>query len=389
MEAPQEKPTTENRGVLTRVAKILASVPFASSVVAAIAVACIVGTLLPQGSQVQQYLGKNPDAKGLMSLLDVAGLTHVYSAWWFIGLLLLLSASLAICSFRRYLAAMRQTGRPRGRAFGSLITHISMLLVLGGGVVRTIWGERGQIAFYEGETVQTFVVNGQRTDLPFSIHLVDFEIEFYDAKENESLLIHWADREQHWSTPVLINETSTFVPKGEDSNPENTFAVQILRRVPDFVIDSSTGAIASRSDQLRNPAVQVEVIHQNSTNTQWVFALRPGFDMHGPNPSAKLEFQYHVQAAVLERQMVKDYRSTLQIIENDTVVKAKTIEVNAPLSYKGYTFYQSGYNAKDPTWTSLQVVKDPGVPLVYTGFLLMILGLITVFYLYPHGRHGE
>jgi predicted MFS family arabinose efflux permease len=53
------------------------------------------------------------------------------------------------------------------------------------------------------------------------------------------------------------------------------------------------------------------------------------------------------------------------------------------MKYGGYTFYQTGYDPKDPTWTSLQVVRDPGVPLVYAGFAFLIAGLFTVFYLNP------
>ena len=57
--------------------------------------------------------------------------------------------------------------------------------------------------------------------------------------------------------------------------------------------------------------------------------------------------------------------------------------MNSPFSYKGYTFYQSGYNPQDLSWTSLQVVRDPGVPLVYAGFALIIGGLFIVFYVNP------
>ena len=80
---------------------------------------------------------------------------------------------------------------------------------------------------------------------------------------------------------------------------------------------------------------------------------------------------------------IKDYKSHLQIIENDKVVLEKTIEVNAPLSYKGYSFYQASYDPNDMTYTLLQVVNDPGVPVVYAGFALMILGLTIVFYVCP------
>lgn len=40
---------------------------------------------------------------------------------------------------------------------------------------------------------------------------------------------------------------------------------------------------------------------------------------------------------------VKDWKSTLTVLEDKKPVLSKIIEVNHPLSYKGYVFYQSGY----------------------------------------------
>lgn len=40
---------------------------------------------------------------------------------------------------------------------------------------------------------------------------------------------------------------------------------------------------------------------------------------------------------------VKDWKSTLSLIKNSKIIMTKTIEVNHPLSYKGFVFYQSGY----------------------------------------------
>ncbi|MFW6140735.1 MAG: cytochrome c biogenesis protein ResB [Acidobacteriota bacterium] len=40
---------------------------------------------------------------------------------------------------------------------------------------------------------------------------------------------------------------------------------------------------------------------------------------------------------------VKDWKSTLSVIEKNQAVLTKTIEVNHPLSYRGCRFYQSGY----------------------------------------------
>lgn len=40
---------------------------------------------------------------------------------------------------------------------------------------------------------------------------------------------------------------------------------------------------------------------------------------------------------------VKDWKSTLSVIKNSQNLLTKTIEVNHPLSFKGFVFYQSGY----------------------------------------------
>ena len=38
---------------------------------------------------------------------------------------------------------------------------------------------------------------------------------------------------------------------------------------------------------------------------------------------------------------VKDWKSTVTVLENENPVLTKTVEVNHPLSYKGFVFYQS------------------------------------------------
>ena len=80
---------------------------------------------------------------------------------------------------------------------------------------------------------------------------------------------------------------------------------------------------------------------------------------------------------------IKDFKSWLQVIEGGEVVKEKTIEVNHPLTHEGYAFYQSSYDKDRERWSGIEVVKDPGVPLVYAGFLFLVLGLIGIFYVQP------
>jgi cytochrome c biogenesis protein ResB len=80
---------------------------------------------------------------------------------------------------------------------------------------------------------------------------------------------------------------------------------------------------------------------------------------------------------------IKAFKSTIEVIENGVVVGTPTIAVNSPFSRGGYSFYQTSYNPDDLTYSALQVVRDPGIPIVYAGFALMMAGLTLVFCVGP------
>jgi cytochrome c biogenesis protein len=62
----------------------------------------------------------------------------------------------------------------------------------------------------------------------------------------------------------------------------------------------------------------------------------------------KFETEYYPDGSV------RDWKSTLTVIENEKPILSKIIEVNHPLSYKGYVFYQSSYGW-DWTNTSVEI----------------------------------
>src|SRR5689334_1991237 len=179
---------------------LLASVKFAVSVVVIIALACLVGTLIPQGTEVAAYVQHNPAAANRMEWLSRLGLTNVYYSAWFVGLLCVLASSVATCSVRRFATVRRTTGFAQRRALGSMITHISILLILTGGVIRGVWGEKGYIELREGQTLAQFQEGKGPKTLPFALHLADFKIETYDEpKKNEAddsnqLVVEWTEK---------------------------------------------------------------------------------------------------------------------------------------------------------------------------------------------------
>lgn len=388
-------PGKPGKSATAKLIDTLASVKFAVGVVVVIAVVCIAGTLLPQGADVAAYLRRYPDAAGRMELFGSLGLTHVFHSWWFIGLLCLLASTMMVCSSRRFNTVRRTTGYARGRALGSMLTHISMLLILAGGVVRGIWGQKGYIELREGDTKAQFVVENGETPLPFALHLSKFEIETdtpqdkTDTDDGNHLLIAWPDRNLKVSLPIKVDVDQQFAD----------FHIKILKYVPDFVIDMATKEVTSRSDEPRNPAILVAVDGPTYRNHRWMFAKFPDFVMHTPDGEptgpCPLEMVYEDRAAARPRVIdgpIKNFRSTLDVVEgDDAVVQGRILEVNSPFTYKGYTFYQAGYNPDDLTYTSLEVVKDPGVKIVYAGFSLLIVGLFVVFYFNPwlNGRREK
>jgi cytochrome c biogenesis protein ResB len=62
------------------------------------------------------------------------------------------------------------------------------------------------------------------------------------------------------------------------------------------------------------------------------------------------------------------------------------ISMNEPLKLNGYTFYQAGFDNDTegkPAASAFSVNYDPGRSTKYTGSLLMVLGMISMFYFKP------
>lgn len=77
------------------------------------------------------------------------------------------------------------------------------------------------------------------------------------------------------------------------------------------------------------------------------------------------------------------YESDVTVVDPNNPGESITISMNEPLKYQGFTFYQSSFQEDEmgrPTMSILSVNRDPGRPWKYLGSLLIVLGIIHLFY---------
>lgn len=189
--------------------------------------------------------------------------------------------------------------------------------------------------------------------LPFEIHLNDFRIEYYPP-----LLLVDTDDGKSWKLKPVETDAS-FQLDGRAS-------LKILNIYKNFKIDMDKGAYDDPHPG-SNPAVQVLITYPDGTeHKKYAFENFPGH----MGESKEFTLRYVTQG------MVKDYFSDLQVIADGEVMLEKTIEVNHPLYYGGYHFYQSSYDDKAGRYTVLSVTSDSGLAAVFTGFALMCGGAV-------------
>jgi cytochrome c biogenesis protein ResB len=80
------------------------------------------------------------------------------------------------------------------------------------------------------------------------------------------------------------------------------------------------------------------------------------------------------------------YESDVSLHDDaESVTIEKTISMNKPLDYKGWRIFQASY-ILDPELgeaSVFSIAKNPGIPFIYTGSLVILLGVILLFYFHP------
>lgn len=362
----------------------------------------VLGTLIPQNIEKWRYVevfGHHGYA-----IIKYCQLQDVYHSWWYLGILCLLSLNILSCLISKIRAKNRNlidklanfklyqniiinktirnieniirdklnnikykvTCKEKGNGVwhiygekgrlnkaGHFFTHISLLLILFGGLIGSLWGYyRDYLKITVGETV----------DIPggnFKIRADNFEIKYYPNSSKvssyESKLTVMEKGKEVLAKTIKVNHPLKYKGYGfyQSSYGTSKLGIKITNKkgkseyyligigkkiklgesnlyfkvekfLPDLVVEGTR--IYSKSQDLNNPAARVSIYREkeNLTKSFWLFYKYP------------------------------DYHRNLNW--NNEEMEFKLVDMQP--------------------YTELQVVKDRGLFLVYPGFLLLMTGII-------------
>jgi hypothetical protein len=147
--------------------------------------------------------------------------------------------------------------------------------------------------------------------------------------------------------------------------------------------------------EARNPALHATLRSGEEERSLWVGVGAPREIMLGDIP---VVLDYGAKQHALGFNVkLEDFReinypgiSMAQSFESDVIVTApdktfsRMISMNNPLKVHGYKLFQSSFQRGARETSIFSVARDPGVPVVYAGSLILVVGLILIFFVKPY-----
>ncbi|AJE04209.1 cytochrome c biogenesis protein ResB [Geobacter pickeringii] len=408
--------TNSNRGFLQALWDFFCSLKLAISLLILLAATSIIGTIIPQGQLRPEYLQTISQAK--LKLYSTLGFFDMYHSWWFMLLLYLFTVNIVACSIKRLprvwkiiseptlvmtdsfekSLALTHDFKPGGDAatlrdkmvaflkaefaapvvtehdgeyhlfaqkapysrLGVYVVHLSIVIIFIGALIGSFFGFKGFVNITEGgsvSAVQTF--SGQRINLGFSVKCDDFKATFYDTgapKEFRSVLtVTDNGRVVIDKRPVIVNDPLTY--KGI------TFYQSSYGQAEE-------GGLFHFTVRDRKGGAPVKI--------------SAGYGEKKPLPDGSM--MQVLEATQEVSQFVPQFNGPAARIE----VTPKGGQPLAFIVFRNFPNFdeQRGgaqiftYDGSDEKmYTGLQVAKDPGVWVVWTGCFMMVLGCCMAFFM--------
>ncbi len=385
----------------------LASVKLALFTFFALAIASIIGTLIPQGRDFSFYAHEY--GTGTAKIFSALSLPDMYHSWWFVGLLVLFTINLIICTIDRLpniwrlvkmdnlaLGVDRIVRMPQRREWymastldeaerifsekiagfgwktvrgahdghtllfaqkgawtrlGVICVHTSILLIFVGAIIGSVVGFKGNVMLPEGAVAgQVYSSAGDNAMIPlgFQLRCDWFELERYDngtPKDYRSELVVIEDGREVLKKSIEVNDPLIY--KGI------TFY--------------------QSSFQPLEGSYAVEITDR-ARNLSKRFFIRPGKEIKWPETG--VSFGIVKQRPVFPNNV--QHKIWFNDPSGDPVQFWVTNDGRVPVSRGGATY---DFAIKQMYATGLQVAHDPGVWWVYAGCTLMLIGLYVAFFM--------
>ena len=418
MNESKEKVKTKESGFISIIYDLFRSLKLTIALLILLALLSIIGTLILQNASRVEYIQRY--GVGLYEVLNFFNLFDMYHSWWFSAILLLLVINLIACSVQRlpgifsqisrgseeledrtlkalpYVEKVQSSNRTireddiqsslkkwfkswgrietektitlyseKGKysRLGVPITHLSILIILIGGIIGSLYGFRGHVEILKGETINQVYLRTKDGEVPkpihFSVRCDDFKINYYNlpgkekyVKDYTSLLSILEDGKEVLKSTVLVNHPLhykglAFYQASYGTLNDVTIGIQWKGKKEGTSLKAPEGAtipIPNSSDFIRI-LKYVPQVHNFGEGVQ-VVLLRPNQE-----PQALL------------------------LLKNFPKLDER----------RGDRFLLTFEGVASKEYTGIQVTKDPGVWVVWIGCGLMILGLIVSFF-FSHQR---
>lgn len=329
-----------------------AGIPAAISALSLLALMVLLLGLLPQNVAYNTYI------------VNLAGLNHVKTSWLFLVVQLFFITILFFVVLRRLFPL-----NIRNIAF--FLNHCGILLIMIGAIVGAGDIKTLNINLLKEGSESNIGVSeqGNIEKLPFSLQLLDFYMEEYNPRLGIiDAHTHQLKDYHNKSMPQVIKGLRT------DYYP---WKIEVKDYLPQAVwLDSAV----IRSDEAGNTqAASILAINPVKRDTVKGWLLAGSY----AQISRYLALDKN-SLITLTRPEPKKYRSTVVVRRDSTQMDTITLEINKPYTLGSWKIYQTGYDLSKGKWSSLsilQVVRDPWMPVVYTGFLMTLAGAISLFWI--------
>jgi hypothetical protein len=304
----------------------------------------------------------NQEAAGQGRVMEAIGLTHVKNSWPFLLSQLYVLISLGLIVLRRSFPF-------RKKNVGFILNHAGLWLVIFAASLGTGDLRRLRMELHQGEPVwYAFDDQSRVFELPFALELINFDIEEYAPQ--------LAIVDSH--TGMLSDAAQRPLPHIEAGKTTSLldWTINIEEFLPmamyvdgEFVYSEEKGA---------PPFARVRAVNGagGETHEGWIscgsFMFEPEYlRLDGRN------------VLVMTLPEPKKYQSHITALTRTNVPEEYYIEVNNPLSIEGWKLYQLSYNQKMGKWSDvsvLEAVRDPWLPVVYIGFIMLFAGAGYIFW---------